>query len=252
MTLAFETHGSGPHLAFVHGFTQTRASWLPLISTLQDRYTCTTIDAPGHGESRDGKLSLPQCGDHIAEIMHPGTLIGYSMGARMALHTALQHPTVVRRLVLISGTAGIEKIEERTTRVASDELLADRIEEIGIEKFITEWLQNPMCAGLTHDAAQISERLQNTPHGLAESLRYAGTGTQQPLWDQLTNLEMPVLIVAGHNDHKFVDLATRMASLIPRATLSIVQDAGHTVHLEQPELFRVVLEQWLSSTTSGE
>ena len=59
------------------------------------------------------------------------------------------------------------------------------------------------------------------------------------------SLAMPVLLVAGA-DAKFVAAAERMASLVPHATLEIVADAGHTVHLERPEAFLAVLRQWLS------
>lgn len=252
MTLSFETHGSGPHLAFVHGFTQTRASWLPLITELQHDYSCTAIDAPGHGESYDGSLSLVECGDAIAQTMKPGTLIGYSMGARMALHAALQHAHHVRRLVLVSGTAGIENVNEREMRVVSDTQLARHIEEIGVDTFIEEWLRNPMFSGLSREAAQIDERRRNSSRGLADSLRCAGTGTQQPLWSQLEQLPMPVLIVAGALDKKFADFAARMATLVPNATLAIVEGAGHTVHLEQPALFSDVLQKWLKATASVE
>lgn len=252
MTLASETHGEGPSIAFVHGFTQTRASWQPIISELQGSYSCTTLDAPGHGESVNGRLTLPECGDAIASAMKPGTLVGYSMGARMALHAALQHPATVRRLVLISGTAGIDDSSERAARITSDEALAAHIEHVGVSVFVDEWLQNPMFIGLSQESAQIDERLRNTPEGLASSLRFAGTGTQSPLWDQLSELSIHVLIIAGANDKKFVDFAQRMNSLIKQSTLEIVVGAGHTVHLEQPQQCVEILRTWLQKTSSAE
>ena len=252
MILASETHGNGPSLTFVHGFTQTRASWNLAIENLSDRYTCQTIDAPGHGESADGKLSLIECGDAIAETMATGTLIGYSMGARMALHAALRHPEKVKRLVLISGTPGIEVSDERATRVASDEALASHIEDIGVAAFVAEWLQNPMFAGLSREKAQVEERIKNSPQGLADSLRHAGTGTQAPLWEELSKLEIPTLIIAGATDKKFSDIASRMHSGMPQSTLVVVQGSGHTVHLERPDEFLVILRDWLRTTDSVE
>ena len=81
----------------------------------------------------------------------------------------------------------------------------------------------------------LDDRRRNTAGGLASSLRLAGTGTQEPLWDRLPALTMPVLLVAGALDAKFVAAAERMAGLIPHVTLAVVDGAGHTVHLERPD-----------------
>ena len=166
----------------------------------------------------------------------------------MSLHTALQHPEKVTALVLVSGTAGLDSEQEREARFASDTALANHIEEVGVEQFLTEWLANPLFAGLSEESQQLSDRLRNTAQGLANSLRYAGTGTQQPLWDSLHTLSMPVLIMAGEQDQKFVDLARRMHSLIPHSQLEIISGAGHTVHLENPTEFLQVLQDFLSRT----
>ena len=85
------------------------------------------------------------------------------MGGRVALHAALAHPTEVRALVLIGATAGIDDPAERATRRVADEALADRIETIGVEAFVDEWLTNPLFEGLTADSALREDRLRNTP-----------------------------------------------------------------------------------------
>lgn len=244
MKLGSSTSGSGANVAFVHGFTQTRDSWRDIISELET-FACTSIDAPGHGESIDGRRSLNQCGDDIAETMADGVLIGYSMGARMALHTALQHPDKVKKLVLVSGTAGIEDATEREQRRVSDNALADHIEAVGVEQFIIEWLGNPMFANLSTEAAQIPKRLSNSAQGLANSLRFAGTGTQSPLWGSLHRLEMPVLLVSGELDNKFTLLAQRMHSAIPQSQLVTIASCGHTVHLENHRAFTDALIRFL-------
>jgi pimeloyl-ACP methyl ester carboxylesterase len=83
---------------------------------------------------------------------------------------------------------------------------------------------------------------------LASSLRLAGTGAQDSLWPRLRSLSMPVLLVVGALDEKFTAIAERMAALIPDATLAVVADAGHVVHLEQPGEFVRVLRRWLDAT----
>lgn len=246
MILAASTHGDGRDATFLHGFTQTRESWLPVVRRL-DGVRATLVDAPGHGGSPDGSRSLWQAADDVAETMPRGVLVGYSMGARIALHTALSHPDRVTALVLVSGTAGIEDPAERDARRRSDGELASRIESIGVPAFLDEWLANPMFAGLDAASAMLHDRLRNTAQGLAASLRNAGTGTQDDLWPRLSGLHMPVLLVCGALDTKFVSIARRMHGLIPGSALETVEGAGHTVHLEDTEGFVQVLDRWFSA-----
>lgn len=169
--------------------------------------------------------------------------IGYSMGGRLCLHVAVDRPHVVERLVLVSATAGIVDDGERASRRAADEALARSLEVDGLGPFLDRWVAQPLLIGpADHDLA---DRRRNTVAGLATSLRLAGTGTQEPLWDRLGALRMPVLLIAGSRDTKFVALAERMAAALPHATLCIMEGAGHTAHLEQPERFVTTLTEWL-------
>lgn len=243
MSLASVTVGHGIPATFLHGFTQTHTSWLPVADRLPSLQSIL-VDAPGHGGSPDGRRNLWQCAGDIHQAMPPGLLVGYSMGARMALHCALAHPGPVAGLVLVSGTPGIESRDERDQRRASDNSLADHIEEVGTARFIHEWLANPMFAGLSDDMRMVDARLANDPSGLADSLRHAGTGTQDNLWPRLGELKMPVLVIAGADDEKFCDIARRMAGAVPTAELSVIRGAGHTVHLEMTDKFCAVLADW--------
>jgi 2-succinyl-6-hydroxy-2,4-cyclohexadiene-1-carboxylate synthase len=203
-------------------------------------------DAPGHGNNPDGQRSLTQYAEDIASTMQTGVLVGYSMGARMALHVALAHPQKVTALVLISGTPGLHTETERAARRDSDDDLADHIELIGTETFIDEWLALPMFAGLNSTNNGRSERLRNTANGLADSLRYAGTGTQLSLWDNITQLQMPVHLISGERDEKFTELAQQMHSAIPQSTLNVIPHVGHTVHLENPKITASLLDKIIS------
>jgi len=199
---------------------------------MQTEFTPLCLDAPGHGSNSNGTLSLPQCATDIAGAMHQGILIGYSMGARMALHVALQHPEMVSQLVLISGTPGLKTPPEREARRNSDNELADRIEKIGTPAFIDEWLALQIFSGLTDDTNQRSDRLQNSPKGLADSLRHAGTGTQESQWENMHRLSMPVHLIVGEHDPKFAAIAKEMKPLIQTCEVTVVRTVGHTVHLE--------------------
>jgi 2-succinyl-6-hydroxy-2,4-cyclohexadiene-1-carboxylate synthase len=248
MTLSYEILGEGRNATFVHGFTQTSQSWKPLLAHLRTPLCSQLIDAPGHGLTHDGARTLWESGEDIVETMHTGTLVGYSMGARMCLHAALLGSEKISSLILLSGTAGIRSDDERSQRVNSDHELADRIVSIGVPAFISEWLQQPLFASLPVDDSDIADRLRNTSEGLAASLRFAGTGTQSPLWDELHKITVPVLLIVGSRDTKFVQLAQEMHACLPNSTLSVISDAGHNVHLEKPMLVAPEIDQWLLDT----
>jgi 2-succinyl-6-hydroxy-2,4-cyclohexadiene-1-carboxylate synthase len=241
----------------VHGFTQTAHSWCDLITFLGDELfeEIVPLDAPGHGSQQHRQLPLPLGARDIAERGGPGVYIGYSMGARLCLHLALQHPEQVHGLVMISGTPGIEDPVERAARRAADEALADRIEtmgeEIGVESFLQEWLAQPLFATLPADHAGALQRTTNSPSALAGSLRTAGTGTQMPLWDRLKELSMPVLLITGELDSKFTEIAQRCQRLIPNCQHVVIPGAGHAVHLELPQATASSISQWWSKVSGA-
>lgn len=229
----------------VHGFTQTGRSWRPVADGLVERFEVVTVDAPGHGGSSDVAVDLGRGAELLATAGGRAIYVGYSMGGRLCLRLAVDRPDVVERLVLLSATAGIDDDDERAARRAADEELAGALEADGLDTFLERWVTQPLLSGPADP--DLADRRRNTVAGLTASLRLAGTGTQEPLWDRLAELAMPVLLIAGSRDAKFIGLAERMAGAIPQATLRVIEGAGHTAHLEQPELFATVLTAWLVS-----
>lgn len=205
------------------------------------------VDMPGHASASELTGDLWASADHLTKLGGEATYIGYSMGGRVGLHAALAHPDLVKALVLIGATAGIESRDERELRRATDEQLADHIESIGVRAFIEEWLGNPLFASLSDEQSQRADRLRNTPEGLANSLRSTGTGTQDDLWVRLSEIEVPTLVIAGEHDQKFQSIGRRLASGLPDSTLEIIADAGHSVHLEQPVATVDAIGRWSKS-----
>lgn len=247
MDLHTERSGTGPRLVLVHGFTQTAACWGPEADELAVDHEVVRVDAPGHGGSAEVAADLEEGGRLLVAAGEDATYVGYSMGARLALHAALAEPARVRGLVLLGATAGIDDDAERSARRAADEMLADRLEADGLEPFLDAWLAQPLFAGIPPERSFRAERLANTIPGLASSLRLAGTGTQQPRWDDLGQLTMPVLVLAGADDAKFAALAARLVDGIgASATLALIEGAGHAAHLEQPHRFLAAVRPWLT------
>jgi 2-succinyl-6-hydroxy-2,4-cyclohexadiene-1-carboxylate synthase len=235
-----------------HGFTQTARSWQVIERLLRngfDGVETIAVDLPGHGDAPPpDDADLWTSADRLVAAGGTGTYVGYSMGGRVSLHAALARPDAVRRLVLIGATAGIEDPDERRTRRDADAVLADRLERIGIEAFVDEWLTNPLFAGLTTETAQRDDRLRNTAERLAASLRSTGTGVQDPLWDRLGEIDRPVLVLVGERDAKFTELGHRLVDGLPDAELVVIPGAGHSVHLERPEATVRAIASWSEST----
>jgi len=226
-------------VVLLHGFAGTGRLWDPVVARLDgERYRPLAPDLRGHGTAAARR---PVSFDAIAEdvlglVAHPFTLCGYSMGGRIALHTALMAPERIDRLVLVATTAGIEDPSERTARRAADDALAAATERGSIEAFAARWTAQPLFAGTPPqaEAAWRADILDNEPAALAAALRGVGTGSMEPLWERLGELAMPARVLAGSRDAKFLALGERLAAALPRGELEIVQGAGHGIPREDP------------------
>jgi 2-succinyl-6-hydroxy-2,4-cyclohexadiene-1-carboxylate synthase len=252
------TIGKGPRLVMAHGFTQTGRVWGSMEDELALDHEVVLVDLPGHGGSASVFADLAGGSQLLGEVGGRSVYLGYSMGARFCLHLALDRPALVDGLVLISGTAGIDDAAERRARGRADEALAGQLDPMPgaaspatpVATFLRQWLAGPLFAGISPEANGFAERLRNTGPGLASSLRLAGTGTQQPLWDRLAGLTMPVLVVTGEDDEKFSALGRRLRAAIgPNATHAVVNGAGHAPHLQHPLEVAGLVRRHMSSAT---
>ena len=253
MSLHVEQRGSGPPLVLLHGFTQTGRLWGPFGDTLAKDHTLIALDLPGHAGSDDVRADLPATADLVRDAVarssgsEPCDLLGYSLGARVALHVATGTDLGIRRLVVIGATGGIEDPADRIRRRQADDATAAALEASGdVEDFIARWVSGPMFAGLA-DAAQTAERRRNSAAGLASSLRLAGTGTQEPLWDRIPKLAVPLLALAGTDDTRFGAHAFRLARSATQGVASLIPGGGHAVHLAQPYLVGRLVGHWLAT-----
>jgi 2-succinyl-6-hydroxy-2,4-cyclohexadiene-1-carboxylate synthase len=257
VALHVEVRGAGPPLALLHGFTQTGRLWGRFGDLLADSHMLVAVDLPGHGGSDSVRADLPTTASLVAEAVstalggtdEPCDVLGYSLGARVALHLATSGELPLRRVLFIGVTGGIEDPAERARRRSSDDALADELESSGdVEGFLRSWLRNPMFGRLSSTgAAEQAERLRNSAPGLASSLHLCGTGTQEPLWSQLPTLPYPVLAMAGADDARFVAHALRVARTAPHAVASLVPGGGHAAHLAQPEQVWRIVRHWLDA-----
>lgn len=237
----------------LHGFTQTHHHVHAFAHRLAERVggdpTLVVVDLPGHGLSGDDAGgTIDAIGPRLVELAGRGTYVGYSMGGRTALVAAATRDPRVERLVLIGATPGIADPAERAERARLDDERAQRIEDIGVDAFLDEWLAGPLFAGLPADPLGLAHRRRNTAAGLAHSLRAHGTGMQTPLWSALGTIGIPVLALAGERDEKFTAIGRRMAELLPHGRFASIPDAGHAAHAERPAATADAIADWLAAT----
>ena len=223
----------------VHGFAGTAGSW-DAVSALLDRkrYRPLAVDLRGHGQTAGASpISFDLCiSDLLAAAPQRFTLVGYSMGGRIALQLALAAPERVERLVLVSTTAGISDAADRELRLERDLALASEIETSSIAEFADSWLAGPLFCGdrAEVNAAARSEIEKNTPVGLARALRGLSVGLMEPVWARLGEVDMPTTVIAGEHDRQYVALAEQLSQSIQSSQLMIIPAAGHAIPRNAP------------------
>lgn len=251
--------GKAEPLLLLHGFTGNMRTWNQQIGSLKQNFQVITMDLVGHGSSDvpldPARYRTEMCIRDVMAVMDQlgidkFHLLGYSLGGRVALSVATAHPGRISSLTIESATPGLINPVERKERILSDEALAELIESEGVEAFVNRWEKLDIFRTQRFLPKPVQEelreqRLRNSARGLINSLRALGSGIMPPVWDKLDRLTMPVLLIAGELDKKYLSIANEMASKIKGARIAVVPISGHTVHLERPVEFSSLVLSFL-------
>ncbi|MEO1524409.1 MAG: alpha/beta fold hydrolase [Planctomycetota bacterium] len=242
-----------PSLTFLHGFMGDTADWDELRDSLDagdGSDLAMIMHAPPILPAKDWESGLGQLANSIPKH---SLLIGYSMGARLALSLAMEFPERTCGLVLISGNPGLQSDLQRKTRFDHDEALASKIETLSAaeetRQFLEEWYQQSVFA-TTSDAVRQCEierkLLQQNRSSWPDVLRTFSVARQPNYWLRLHSLKIPVLLIAGEKDEKYCRIANRFveASNSNTTTATIVPDCGHIVHREQTATVSRVINEF--------
>ncbi|SFM48233.1 2-succinyl-6-hydroxy-2,4-cyclohexadiene-1-carboxylate synthase [Gracilibacillus orientalis] len=250
-----EIYGEGKPVVLLHGFTGSVQTWQSMRPFFPD-HQLIVIDLPGHGHTSTKVKSMADCCNDLYKIfsqlaLRQVDLVGYSMGGRTALSFACHYPAVVRTLTLESASPGLVSEADRKARKQKDQELADYICGHSLEAFVEKWENIPLFASQKQLSLEIQEkvrqeRLSQSKEGLSHSLLTMGTGMMPSCWNQLDQLKMPVLLVVGEWDGKFVKINEQMEKSISNCQLEIIDQAGHAIHVEQTQIFGTIVEKFIS------
>lgn len=248
-----------PTVVFLHGFTGSTSTWRDIRSHLAESYRTVAVDLTGHGQTSipneperyDMKEQLADLNKLFHELnIHDFTLVGYSMGGRVALAFTVEYPEKIKALILESSSPGLKSVDDRHTRKAADQFLAQKIVDNGLESFVNSWENIPLFHSQKSLPAEQrnkirQERLSQTERGLSNSLLGIGTGSQPSYWHMLDSIRKPVFLLTGELDEKFVNIAMEMKKRMPSWKHTVVSDAGHAIHVEKPSLFATMIKDYM-------
>lgn len=261
-----ETTGSGPPILFIHEFAGDHRSWEPQVRSFSRRHRCITYAARGYPPSTvptdpESYSQAQAVSDAIAVLdgldIDRAHVVGLSMGGFCTLHLALSHPERVRSAT-IGGVGYGAPAATREAFRRECEAIAEAFETRGAAEVATRYSVGP---------ARVQFQGKD-PRGHAEFARMLGehsdvgsAGTMRGFQKERPSLyefetamaetTVPVLIMVGDEDEGALEPSIWMKRVIPTSGLVVFPKTGHTLNLEEPELYNRILESFLATVSSG-
>lgn len=230
-------------IVFLHGFLGSSDDFFFFLGELSKSHYSLAFDLPGHGKSlflsNDSYLIENTIDTLYSNLCTLGVnkvhLVGYSMGGRIALSFANAYPEMISSLTMISSTAGLKTEEERRLRIENDAKIIDKIITMEFTDFLHFWYSQQIFSFSSERINSVlSQRVMNDKSEIIKSLQLAGTGMMTPLWDKLSNLNFPILLLSGGKDKKFIRICEEMHNLLPNSRNIIVENSSHNLLLDAP------------------
>ncbi|MSP28064.1 MAG: alpha/beta fold hydrolase [Methylococcales bacterium] len=244
MELVFEEFGNPQHppLIILHGFFASARNWRTVAEKLATQFHVYVLDQRNHGASfHHPTMDYPtMAADLLAFIeqqeLTKVSLLGHSMGGKVAMWFALNHPSFVDKLIIADiapvsythcfdatiGALNSLPLAQISNRKQADEHLATAIAELSYRQFL---LQNLV---LVDGAYQWRVNLDIFQRAAPAIIAFPDTDGLAPFMGN-------ALLIAGEQSN-YVQVED-LKPLFPHATLSIVKNAGHWLHVQQPAVF---------------
>jgi pimeloyl-ACP methyl ester carboxylesterase len=264
--LFYESVGAGSAIIFVHEFGGSHWSWEPQLNYFSRRHRCITYAARGYPPSDVPedveKYSQARAADDIIDVMsaagvEKAHIVGLSMGGFACLHAAIRHPDRILSAVAAGTGYGAEKEHEEYFRGISEQV-AKNFQERGAEDFAPTYAEGASRVQFQNKDPRgwqlFAERLgKHSSLGAANTMR--GVQMRRPsLYDlkaEFEAMQTPVLIMVGDEDDHCIQPGVFLKKTIPRSGLAILPKAGHTLNLEEPELFNRLVAEFIAQVEAG-
>jgi esterase len=261
--LASTTYGEqGPRVVLLHGLFGQGRNFTGVAKALADEARVTLVDLPDHGRSPwSTSFSYPGMADRVADLLAstaPGerwTVVGHSMGGKVAMLVALRHPGLVERLCVV------DVAPVPTAAVSSFGTYVTAMRQVDLDTLPDRAAAEQVVSASVPDRTVRGFLLQNLRRdGSGEAARWRWQMNLDLLGDHLSEIagwpdgplgtyEGPVLWLAGvGSDYVQSAYAPAMRALFPRVRLVRVKNAGHWVHADQPAVFVAALRGFLRVT----
>lgn len=248
--LAWAATGAGEPLVLVHGWTGSKESWEHLRPTLDERVRTVAHDHRGHGASTHVNDASGYTFDHLVEDLvglvdalelAPFHLLGHSMGGIVAMRYALEHPAMVRSLVLMDTGAGPDP-----SGAVVMQPIVELVRTEGLTGYVEAARPYVPADGFDTFQRQIMQMdaLALTTFG-EELLDY------ESVLDRLPTLTMPTTVVVGENDIGLRPHADAMHAAIAGSVLEVIPGTAHNPHLEDPAAWLAAVERHLDRARSA-
>ncbi len=257
VTLSYEDVGTGPVIVWIPGTGLAGATWEHQVARFRNRFRCVSVDlrGTGHSSGAETAFGVADLAADVAVLLDrleaPGAIVvGLGLGSAVAQELAIGRPDLVSALVLVA-TWSSSSAEHHIRRHFESRLYALENGPIDVFAQFAFWMSSPWL--YDHEPTRqasveqlLRTHMSGTPAGTAAHFRAdLGHDTR----DRLPQIGCPTLVVHGADD--LITLPwynATVASLIPDATLEVIDRAGHLAWLERPDELGAVIEHFLART----
>lgn len=246
-----DTGGTGPAIVFSHGLLMDHEMFAPQVEALRDRYRCITWDERAHGQTAGDAIepfSYYDSADDLAALLEylaidQAVLVGMSQGGYLSLRCALNHPSIVRALILIDTQAQVEAPE----KTAGYKPMVETWAAQGLPDELADTIASIILGADWHGAGAWKEKWRHwQTHNLQAA--FQTLISRDDISDQLTHIDAPALVIHGEADAAItMDRAEDMADRLPDSELITIPGAGHASNLTHPEPVNAAIERFLGT-----
>jgi esterase len=252
--LNYLERGEGPPVILIHGLFGSAGNLGMVARGLAPHFHAYSLDVRNHGRSpHSDDMNYKLMAADVIQFMDDRAItscpiLGHSMGGKIAMQVALDHPGRVSRLVVADVApvnypphhedtlAGLEAVDQASisSRAQADEILSQWIEEPGVRAFLLKSLQQD-DSGLYH---WLLNRRAITANYAALGAAAEGHPFAGPT----------LFIKGGNSDYILPKHRARVMQLFPSASLKVIEGAGHWLHAEKPTLFNQLVLRFLQQS----